>query len=103
MRHQIEISPTKDRAVKTYAFRVVLEKDKWPDEPDEKAVWRAYIPSLEHRGAASWGDTKKDALENLQNAVDLLIEYMQERGEKIPEEPRSEIQVSETPLVIVTV
>ena len=41
--------------MKTYSFQVVLEKDKWPDEPDEKAVWRAYIPVLEHKGAASWG------------------------------------------------
>jgi hypothetical protein len=30
--------------MKTYAFKVVLEKDKWPDEPDSKAVWQAYIP-----------------------------------------------------------
>jgi predicted RNase H-like HicB family nuclease len=80
-----------------------LEKDKWPDEPDEKAVWRAYIPALEHRGAASWGYTEKEALENLQNAVDLLIEYMQEGGEAIPEEPRSQIQVSDVPLIAVTV
>jgi predicted RNase H-like HicB family nuclease len=89
--------------MKTYAFKVVLEKDKWPDEPDSKAVWRAYIPALEHRGAASWGYTEKEALENLQNAVDLLIEYMQEVGENIPSEPRSEIQVSDVPLITVTV
>jgi predicted RNase H-like HicB family nuclease len=74
----------KEEHMKTYAFKVVLEKDKWPDEPDEKAVWRAYIPALEHRGAASWGYTEKEALENLQNAVDLLIEYLQEVGEAIP-------------------
>ena len=89
--------------MKTYAFKVVLEKDKWPDEPDEKAVWRAYIPALEHRGAASWGYTAKEALENLQNAVDLLIEYMQEVGEAIPSEPRSQIQVSDVPLITITV
>ncbi len=89
--------------MKTYAFKVVLEKDKWPDEPDEKAVWRAYIPALERRGAASWGYTEKEALENLQNAVDLLVEYMMEVGESIPEEPRSQIQVSDVPLIAVTV
>ena len=89
--------------MKTYAFQVVVERDKWPDEPDEKAVWRAYIPALEDKGAASWGYTEKEALENLQNAVDLLIEYMQEVGETIPEEPRSQIQVSDEPLITVTV
>ena len=89
--------------MKTYAFKVILEKDKWPDEPDEKAVWRAYIPALEHKGAASWGYTEKEALENLKNAVDLLIEYMSEVGESLPEEPRSQIQVSDVPLITVTV
>ena len=48
--------------MKTYSFQVVLEKDKWPDEPDENAVWRAYIPALEHKGAASWGYTQREAL-----------------------------------------
>lgn len=65
--------------MKTYSFKVVLEKDKWPDDPDEKAVWRAYIPALEHKGAASWGYTEKEALENLKNAVDLLVEHLLER------------------------
>ncbi len=89
--------------MKTYAFKVILEKDKWPDEPDEKAVWRAYIPALEHRGAGSWGYTEKEALENLQNAVDLLVEYMQENGETIPDVPSEEVTIFDTPLVAVTV
>ena len=62
--------------MKTYLFQAVLEQDKWPDEPDEKAVWRAYIPALEHKGAASWGYTEKEALENLENAVDLLVTHL---------------------------
>jgi len=89
--------------MKTYAFKVVLEKDKWADEPDEKAVWRAYIPALEHKGAASWGYTEKEALENLKNAVDLLVEYLLEVGEAIPKGPRSQIQVSNVPSITVTV
>ena len=52
LREEIQIVPTKEERMKTYAFKVVLEKDKWPDEPEEKAVWRAYIPALEHRGTA---------------------------------------------------
>jgi hypothetical protein len=32
--------------MKSYTFKVVFEQDKWPDEPDEKALWRAYIPAL---------------------------------------------------------
>ncbi len=101
--------------MKTYAFEVVLEKDKWPDEPDEDAVWRAYIPALEHKGAASWGYTQKEALKNLQDAVDLLFEYLSERGGEINfeslladkenslSESHPQIQVSDVPLVTVTV
>lgn len=101
--------------MKTYAFQVVLEKDKWPDEPDENAVWRAYIPALEHKGAASWGYTQKEALKNLQDAVDLLVEYLLEQGEEInfesllaeqeksQSESCSQIQVSDVPLIAITV
>ncbi len=59
--------------MKTYAFHVVLERDKWPDEPDEKAVWRAYIPALENKGAASWGYTKAEALKNIQEVTEMVI------------------------------
>ena len=89
--------------MKTYLFKVVLEKDKWPDEHEEKAVGRAYIPALEHKGAASWGYTEKEALENLGNAVDLLVAYLLEIGEDIPSDPPSQIQVSDVPLVAVAV
>ena len=100
--------------MKTYSFQVVLEKDKWPDESDEKAVWRAYIPALEHQGAASWGYTKKEALKNLQDAVDLLIESLLAHGEEhllesivqrekeIASESCSHIQVSDVPIIAVT-
>ncbi|MDE2890822.1 MAG: type II toxin-antitoxin system HicB family antitoxin [Gemmatimonadota bacterium] len=89
--------------MKTYLFRAVLKKDKWPDEPDSKAVWRAYIPLLEHRGAASWGYTVKEALENLENAAVLLVAYLLENGEEIPSEPSSQIEVSDVPMVTVAI
>ena len=89
--------------MKTYTFEVVLEKDKWPDEPDEKAVWRAYIPSLEHRGAASWGYTEKEALENLEDAVKLLFECLLEHGEEMPAELGAQMPVRDVPLIAVTV
>lgn len=85
--------------MKTSAFQVVLEKDKWPDEPDEKAVWRAYIPALEHQGASSWGYTQKEALKNLQDAVDLLVESLLEHGEEFPPGLSSQTQISDLPLI----
>jgi len=87
--------------MRSYTFKVVLEKDKWPDEPDEKAVWRAYIPLLP--AAHAWGNTPQEALENLKNAVDLVIEDMLERGEAIPDKPSSQVQATDRPLITVTV
>lgn len=89
--------------MKTYTFAVGLEKDKWPDEPDEKAVWRSYIPSLEHRGAASWGYTQKEALENLEDAVKLLFECLLEHGEEMPAELGAPMPGRDVPLIAVTV
>jgi len=68
--------------MKSYTFRVVLEQDAWPDKPKGHAVWRAYIPALE--GAHAWGDTTRQALQNLRNAVDLILEDMVESGEALP-------------------
>ena len=101
--------------MKTYAFEVIIEEDEWLDERIKDPVWRAYIPALVHQGASSWGYTQKEALKNLQDAVELLFEYLSEQGEEInldlllrhPEENSSEfcsqIQVSDGPLIAVTI
>ena len=101
--------------MKTYAFQVVIEEDEWLDERIKDPVWRAYIPALVHQGASSWGYTEKGALKNLKDAVDLLIESLLEHGEehllesivqhqkKSTSEPCSQIQVSDVPLIAVTI
>ena len=101
--------------MKTYTFEVVIEEDEWLDERIKDPVWRAYIPSLVHQGASSWGYTQKEALKNLQDAVDLLIESLLEHGEEHllesivqheeenSSEPCSHIQVSDIPLIAVTI
>jgi len=88
--------------MKSYIFKVILEKDKWPDEPDEKAVWRAYVPLLESKGAATWGHTKEEALQNLQETLRLILEDMAELGEALPKEPKEEVMIFEEPYVTVT-
>jgi len=40
-----------EEKMKTYIFRIVLEEDRWPDEPRSTAIWRAHIPVLEAQGA----------------------------------------------------
>lgn len=62
--------------MKSYVFRVVLE-------PDEDA-WRAYIPDLESRGAATWGKTREEALHNIHEVAQMVIESMLEDGEPLP-------------------
>ena len=101
--------------MKTYTFEVVIEEDEWLDERIKDPVWRAYIPTLVPQGASSWGYTQKEALKNLKDAVDLLIESLLEHGEEhllesivqhekeIVSDPCSPIRVSDVPLIAVTV
>jgi predicted RNase H-like HicB family nuclease len=66
----------KEESVKSYVFRVVLE-------PDEQA-WRAYIPDLEEKGGATWGKTKEEALGNIREVAQMVIESMLEDGDPLP-------------------
>lgn len=62
--------------MKSYFFPVVVE-------PDED-VWRAYLPDLEARGAATWGNTREEALRNIQEVAQMVIEQILEDGEALP-------------------
>ena len=62
--------------MKSYVFRVVLG-------PDED-VWRAFIPDLEKAGAATWGKTREEALRNIQEVAQMVIESLLEDGERLP-------------------
>ncbi len=77
--------------MKSYVFPVVLE-------PDED-VWRAYVPDLESRGAATWGPTKEEALKNIQEVAQMVVEELLEDGEPLP----NTISVLDQPTVAVNV
>lgn len=62
--------------MKSYVFRVVLE-------PDED-VWRAYIPELENKGGATWGNTKEEALRNIHEVSQMVAESLLEDGACLP-------------------
>ncbi len=64
-------------SVKSYIFPVVIVRDE--------DVWRAYVPELEEKGAATWGHTQDEALKNLQEVVQMVIEEMLEDGAPLPE------------------
>ncbi len=87
--------------MKSYAFKVILEQDKWPDAPDEQAIWRAYVPALEGKGVATWGRTKEEALKSIQEVLKMVMKEMSQEGTPIPVE--AIIAESQEPLVAVTI
>ena len=56
----------------TYPFHIEVE-------PDEDA-WRAYCPALEKHGAATWGKTRDEALENIRQVVEMVVTDLAEAG-----------------------
>ena len=80
----------------TYTFTAVVEPD------DDR--WYAYCPALVRHGGATWGETREDAFANLEQVVKMVVASMVEHGEPIIEgAPTGTVQVSEEPLVAVTV
>ena len=82
--------------MKTFVFRVVIEEDAFDDG---RMAYAAYVPELKSVGAASWGYTREEAMKNLREATELVIESMIDRGEPLPEG----VKISEEPLVAVSV
>ena len=87
--------------MKTYNFKVVVERDE--DFDGNPSGWRAFCPALEGQGASAWGATEADALKNIDDVVHLVVESMLERGDRIPEEPADQVEVTVEPRVAVTV
>jgi predicted RNase H-like HicB family nuclease len=81
--------------IKTYLFKVIIE-------PDEDR-WIAYCPVLKDKGGATWGYTKDEALKNIREVIQMTVESMIERGEKIPGKPEEGVRIFPEPLVAVTV
>ena len=59
-----------------YDFKVLLE-------PDETGGYVATCPALP--GCYSQGETVAEALDNVKEAIELCLEDMRARGEKIPD------------------
>lgn len=63
--------------MKTYQFRVVVE-------PDEDR-WIAFCPALAKKGAATGGYTRAEALENIHEALEMVLESLIELNMPIPD------------------
>ncbi|PKB64112.1 MAG: hypothetical protein BZY80_03830 [SAR202 cluster bacterium Io17-Chloro-G2] len=81
--------------MKTYMFRVVID-------PDEDR-WVAYCPALEKYAATTWGNTREEALQHIQEVIQMVVQELVEDQEAIPEEPLDEVIVSSEPRVAVTI
>ena len=81
--------------MKTYIFKVVVE-------PDEDR-WHAHCPLLEHYGAATWGQTREEALKHIQEVVQMIVQELVEDAVPLPEGPQEEVQVFQDTRVAVAV
>ena len=83
--------------MKSYSFKVVLEEDTFPDG---RKGYSVSVPALEHLGAATQGRTREEALKNIQEVLEMILEELVQEGKPIPGHAAL---VSEEPVVTVTV
>ena len=74
---------------KTYIFRVVIEEDHFEDG---KEAYHIYCPALKKYSASTWGYTKEEALKNIKEVIEMIIEELVEDGISIPETPITSVQ-----------
>ena len=86
--------------MKTYIFKIVLERDE--DFDGKPAGWHVYCPVLESKGASTWGETREEALENIREVLGMMVEEMNGDGEPIPTDLEGNIQIFEDPYVTLT-
>ncbi|MGA2144971.1 MAG: type II toxin-antitoxin system HicB family antitoxin [Bryobacteraceae bacterium] len=92
-------------AMKTYNFKVVLEPDE--DFDGNPSGWHVYCPALEKLGGSTWGETREEALKNINEVVRMIVEEFVEEGKPLPEGPKDSVEVEEIsqeqPRIAVTV
>lgn len=81
--------------MKTYVFRVMVQ-------PDEDR-WVGFCPALERYAATTWGYTRKEALQNIQEVAEMVLQELVEEKEAIPEDLASEEFVPSDSRVAVTI
>ncbi|MCW3133683.1 MAG: type II toxin-antitoxin system HicB family antitoxin [Methanophagales archaeon] len=86
--------------MKTYIFKVIIEKDFFEDG---REAYHAYAPAL--KGAATWGYTKEEAINNIKEVIQMVVESKIEHHEPLPSEDAATelVTVSTEPKVSVTV
>ena len=77
----------------SYVFKVVVEPDK---HEDGREAYQAHCPDIEE--AVTWGDTRKEAFQRINELLHILVQMRIEKGLPIPA-----IQEVESSAVVVTV
>ena len=77
----------------SYVFKVVVEPDK---HEDGREAYQAHCPDIEE--AVTWGDTRKEAFQRINELLHTLVQMRIEKGLPIPA-----IQEVESSAVVVTV
>ena len=89
-----------EKEMMTYIFKIVIEEDSFPDG---RMAYHVYCPALKDYAASTWGYTKEEAIKNIQEVIQMIIEELIEDGKSIPEFSKEEAQISFEPRVAVTI
>jgi len=81
--------------MRTYTFKVIVE-------PDEGG-YHAYCPALGRYGAATQGSSQEEALKNIGEVVQTIIDGLREGGTPLPTGSSADVAVFEDARVAVTV
>ena len=81
--------------MKTYTFKVVVE-------PDEGG-FHAYCPALRRYGAVTQGASPAEALKNINEVVQIIVDELQEDGIPLPTASDNDVEIFEGTRVAVTV
>jgi antitoxin HicB len=79
--------------MKTYIYPIEVEQE-------EDGRWSAVVPSLP--GCATWGHSRQEAVNALQEAIDAYTETLRESGRPVPPPPPNG-EVLEAPALAVVV
>ena len=95
---EASLSPVRSSGYEDYNFKVVVEPDE--DFDGNPSGFHAYCLALEQQGASTWGATEAEA--HIDSLIRMVVQSMIEHGERLPEEPSDQVEVTVDPRVAVT-
>lgn len=91
---------TESKMKKTYIFKVVIEEDQFDDG---RQAYHAYCPALKNYSASTWGYTEAEAMNNIKEVIEMIIEELIEDGEFIPDTLENDVLVFSEPMVMIKI